>query len=210
MRTYNWRRLPPGTELSFYLDRGEAARRFVNVCGEIVNEEGRVVGMGEGPRYDDAYFETLYKIVSMPPQPTAPRPGETVKVPAGMTVSEFLSTIPPTQAKPGAWLASLTSAERKECAVSRGFFAYFPDATAIVARHSVRMNEKHNPGQPVHWARGKSTDQPDCEARHLIATSVDPDVKDADGAHEMVCKAWRAMADLQEWIERKHARGEKI
>lgn len=112
--------------------------------------------------------------------------------------------------KPGAWLASLTSAERKECAVSRGFMAYFPDAIALVARHSVRMNEKHNPGEPVHWARGKSNDQPDCEARHLIATSVNPDEQDADGAHEIVCKAWRALADLQEWAERKHARGEKV
>jgi hypothetical protein len=116
----------------------------------------------------------------------------------------------PKQVKPGDWLASLTSAERKECAVARGFFAYFPDAIAIVARHSVRMNEKHNPGQEVHWARGKSTDQPDCEARHLIATAVDPDVQDADGAYEMVCKAWRSFADLQVWIERKHARGDKL
>lgn len=112
--------------------------------------------------------------------------------------------------KPGDWLASLSSAERKECAVSRGFMAYFPDAIALVARHSVRMNEKHNPGQPVHWARAKSADQPDCEARHLIATSVNPDMQDADGAYEIICKAWRAMADLQLWAEGKFSKGETI
>lgn len=115
-----------------------------------------------------------------------------------------------TAPSPGAWLSSLSSAERKECAIARGFLAYFPDAVALVARHSVRMNEKHNPGEPVHWARGKSTDQADCVARHLTAVAVDPDVRDADGAYEIVCNAWRAMAALQEWVESKHTGGEKI
>jgi len=113
------------------------------------------------------------------------------------------------QGKPGSWLASLTSAERKECAVVTGLFAYFPDALALVARHSVRANEKHNPGQPVHWAREKSKDHADCEGRHLIATAVSQDALD-DGQPEMVCKAWRALADLQMWVEGKVARGEKV
>lgn len=111
---------------------------------------------------------------------------------------------------PGDWLGSLTSAERKECALSRGLAAYFPDALALVARHSVRMNAKHNPGQPVHWSREKSNDHADCELRHLVATSVDPDVRDADGAYEMVCKAWRSLADLQMWAERKFNRDGRI
>lgn len=115
----------------------------------------------------------------------------------------------PKAALPGSWLASLSSEERKECAVARGFLAYFPDATAAVARHSVRMNEKHNPGEPVHWSRHKSADQSDCEARHLIAAAVDPDALDG-GQPEMICKAWRAMADLQLWIEEKVRKGEKI
>jgi hypothetical protein len=114
--------------------------------------------------------------------------------------------IPDAPPMPGNWLASLDSKQRKECAVQRGFNNYFPDAIALVARHSVRMNEKHNPGEPVHWARGKSTDQPDCEARHLLAVATDRDAQDADGAYEMICKAWRAMADLQEWAEQKFSR----
>ena len=111
---------------------------------------------------------------------------------------------------PGDWLNSLSSAERKECAISRGFEAYFPDAIAIVARHSVRMNEKHNPGLPVHWARGKSTDHDDCIARHSMNVAVDQDSVDADGAYHVVCRAWRAMAAVQVWLEEKHQRGEKL
>ena len=103
--------------------------------------------------------------------------------------------------KPGDFLASLTSAERKEVAVARGLFAYFPDALALVARHSVRSNEKHNPGQPVHWSRDKSSDHEDCIARHSLAVAVDPDSLDGDAPH-IVCRAWRALAALQVWAER--------
>ena len=110
---------------------------------------------------------------------------------------------------PGAWLESLTSAERKEVAVARGLFAYFPDALALVARHSVRSNEKHNPGEPVHWARGKSTDQEDCIGRHSIAVAVDENSLDGGEPH-IVCRAWRALAALQLWAEAKHAKGEKL
>ena len=112
-------------------------------------------------------------------------------------------------AEPGDWLQSLTSAERKEIAVSRGLFAYFPDALALVARHSVRANEKHNPGEPVHWAREKSTDHEDCIARHSLAVAADPDSMDDDAPH-IVCRAWRALAALQVWTEGRHGQGEKI
>lgn len=105
-----------------------------------------------------------------------------------------------TEEKPGAWLASLTSSERKEAAMSRGLLAYFPDALALVARHSVRANEKHNPGQPVHWAREKSKDHEDCIIRHSAAIAVDPDSLD-DGQPHIVCRAWRALAALQLWAE---------
>lgn len=104
--------------------------------------------------------------------------------------------------KPGDFLASLTSAERKEVAVARGLFAYFPDALALVARHSVRSNEKHNPGQLVHWSRDKSSDHEDCIARHSLAVAVDPDSLDGDAPH-IVCRAWRALAALQVWAERE-------
>lgn len=112
-------------------------------------------------------------------------------------------------AQPGGWLQSLSSADRKEVAMARGLFAYFPDALAVVARHSVRSNEKHNPGQPVHWSREKSADHEDCIGRHSIAVAADPDSMDGDAPH-VVCRAWRALAALQLWAEAKRARGEKV
>ena|SRR3990167_7836743 len=111
------------------------------------------------------------------------------------------------QAAPGDWLQSLSSAERKECPVYSGFMAYFPDAIAAVARHSKSGNDKHNPGEPLHWSRDKSMDQEDCEARHMLGgEGRDP----ADGTLHKIGKAWRAMADLQVHIERLHGRGEKV
>ena len=44
---------------------------------------------------------------------------------------------------------------------------YFPDATLAEVGVSVAGNEQHNPGQPLHWARGKSTDQLNTAFRHL-------------------------------------------
>jgi hypothetical protein len=107
-----------------------------------------------------------------------------------------------TATQPGDWLASLTSAERKEVAVSRGLFAYFPDALALIARHSVRANAKHNPGQPVHWSREKSSDHEDCIGRHSLAVAVDENSMDDDAPH-IVCRAWRALAALQLWAEKQ-------
>ena len=109
------------------------------------------------------------------------------------------------EANPGAFLNSLTSAERKEVAVARGLFAYFPDALALIARHSVRSNEKHNPGQPLHWSRDKSSDHEDCIDRHSLSIAVDPDSLDGLEPH-MVCRAWRSLAALQLWAEMKYAK----
>ncbi len=113
------------------------------------------------------------------------------------------------EAKPGVFIDSLSSAERKQAAVSRGLFAYFPDALALIARHSVRSNEKHNPGQPVHWAREKSTDHEDCIARHSLSIAIDPNSLD-DGQPHIVCRAWRALAALQLWAEAQHAPAEQV
>jgi len=60
------------------------------------------------------------------------------------------------------------SAERKTYPLYRGLFQYFPRALAAVAHHSFVGNEKHNPGEPLHWAREKSTDHPDCILRHVM------------------------------------------
>jgi hypothetical protein len=80
-----------------------------------------------------------------------------------------------------------------------GLMAYFPNALAEVARVSKIGNDQHNPGQPMHWARGKSTDHANKIARHLI----DVGRKDARGVRHAARLAWRALALLQEEIERE-------
>ncbi len=49
-----------------------------------------------------------------------------------------------------------------------GLLAYFPAALAGVARVSKQGNDKHNPGEPLHHARGKSRDHANCIVRHLV------------------------------------------
>lgn len=56
---------------------------------------------------------------------------------------------------------------RKKIPMFSGLKAYFAAALAGVARHSMRGNDKHNPGQPLHHARGKSMDHEDCIERHV-------------------------------------------
>jgi len=89
---------------------------------------------------------------------------------------------------------SYTSAERKEMPVHEIIAHYFPDAIAALARHSKRANDKHNPGELMHWAREKSTDHLNCAVRHLMTPdAVDPDT----GEIELVGALWRCAAALQ-------------
>lgn len=57
--------------------------------------------------------------------------------------------------------------QRKNTPMLSGCINYFLAAIAGVARHSKRSNAQHNPGEPMHWARGKSTDHAECIVRHL-------------------------------------------
>lgn len=90
------------------------------------------------------------------------------------------------------------SKARKDVPMARGLLDYFPDALAAVARLSQKGNEKHNPGEPLHWSREKSSDHADCIIRHL----ADRGTADADdGELHDVKVAWRALAMLQIAIE---------
>lgn len=62
------------------------------------------------------------------------------------------------------------SNERKTYPLLSGCLKYFPAALAGVSNISYQGNNKHNPGQPLHHARGKSMDHGDCIIRHLIDT----------------------------------------
>lgn len=93
-------------------------------------------------------------------------------------------------------LIDTTSEERKTYPMARGLLDYFPDALAEVSKVSYLGNEKHNPGQPMHHARGKSADHADCIIRHLVGRGgFDGDIR------ESAAMAWRALALLQEELE---------
>lgn len=78
-----------------------------------------------------------------------------------------------------------------------GLLYYFPAALAAVAEVSRIGNEQHNPGQPMHWARGKSTDH----ANKIIRHQLDAGTFDSDGTRHSAKVAWRALAQLQEELE---------
>ena len=86
---------------------------------------------------------------------------------------------------------------RKALPLTTGVLDYFPDALAAVAHCSKVGNDQHNPGQPLHWARGKSMDHADCITRHLIERGT----VDTDGVRHSAKLAWRALALLQIEIE---------
>lgn len=103
--------------------------------------------------------------------------------------------------EPRRLITLLTSAERKEYPMATGLLDYFPDALAEVSHVSYLGNQKHNPGQPLHWARGKSNDHADCVVRHMSTRGH----IDGSGVVHLAEAAWRALADLQEYLEKKHA-----
>ncbi len=98
------------------------------------------------------------------------------------------------------------SKARKNEPIYSGVLRYFPDALAAVSRVSKVGNDKHNPGEPLHWSREKSNDHMDCVARHIITPDeIDPDSGELHLAHA----AWRILAALQ-LLEEKRLAGAGI
>lgn len=89
---------------------------------------------------------------------------------------------------------------RKERPLALGVLAYFPDALLEVAHTSYIGNKQHNDGQPLHWAREKSTDQLDAALRH-ITDHLKGEHIDDDGCYHLSKAAWRILAHLQLTLE---------
>lgn len=94
--------------------------------------------------------------------------------------------------------------ERKNHPVCTGVLDYFPLAIMEIARISKAGNDQHNPGEALHWARGKSTDQADTIVRHIMERGT----VDTDGGRHTGKAAWRILALLQ--IELEEALGKPI
>jgi hypothetical protein len=90
------------------------------------------------------------------------------------------------------------SQARKDVPLAMGVLDYFPAALVEVARVSKAGNDKHNPGQPLHHARGKSTDHADSLLRHLVDRGK---VDHETGQRHSAEVAWRALALLQQELE---------
>jgi len=89
------------------------------------------------------------------------------------------------------------AARRKGLPICTGVLDYFPDALLAVAELSRIGNDQHNPGQPLHWSKEKSTDHGDALLRHLI----DRGTLDTDGVRHAAKVAWRGLALLQTEID---------
>ncbi len=99
-------------------------------------------------------------------------------------------------------MSKTTHQQRKEIVVYTGFMKYFPKAIRAVAHLSFIANEQHNPGEPVHWDKSKSTDHLDCQFRHTLDHAEGITIDD-DNIRHLTKNAWRAMAELQMELERE-------
>jgi hypothetical protein len=107
------------------------------------------------------------------PLPEFLKPGAAYLVPKGMDprIARPVARAPSTPST-----LPTDSESRKGVPVLRGFFRYFPAAIAGAARWSKLGNDKHNPGEQLHHARGKSNDHGDCVLRHIM------DIQDIEAA----------------------------
>jgi hypothetical protein len=99
--------------------------------------------------------------------------------------------------------------ERKQIPIASGVLDYFPSALIEVAKVSFEGNNQHNPGQPLHWSRGKSSDHADTMQRHFTERGT----IDSDGLRHSAKMCWRALAILQLEMEEAgapSARGAKV
>jgi hypothetical protein len=89
---------------------------------------------------------------------------------------------------------------------------YFPDALIEVVKVAVAGNEQHNPGERLHWARGKSTDQLNTAQRHMLDHGMGNVFDDEPPAVEakiggktmhLAKAAWRLLAAIQLECEKR-------
>lgn len=91
--------------------------------------------------------------------------------------------------------------QRKTMPLASGVFDYFTSALIAVSQVSFNGNEQHNPGQDLHWARGKSDDHADTMLRHFTERGT----VDTDGTRHSAKMVWRALAILQLELETEGA-----
>lgn len=96
---------------------------------------------------------------------------------------------------------------RKDLPMFTFLTEYFPDAIIELVKVSVAGNVQHNPGEKMHWARGKSMDQLNTAMRHIfdhgmgnVYDEEPPEVIACighDGTMHLAKAAWRILAEIQ-------------
>jgi hypothetical protein len=86
---------------------------------------------------------------------------------------------------------------RKATPIATGVLDYFPRALAEVARVSLKGNEQHHAGEPLHWDKSKSTDEADALIRHFMERGK----IDIDGMRHSAKAAWRSLALLERELD---------
>jgi hypothetical protein len=123
------------------------------------------------------------------------KPGRIHRPDCGLiSARQFSQDIRSMQCLPGG------SADRKTYPMATGLVDYFPRALAAIAQLSYIGNQKHNPGQPLHWSRDKSSDHPDCLMRHFVDRGKIDNTGTIPVRHSTEV-AWRALAILELEIE---------
>lgn len=122
------------------------------------------------------------------------KPGRIHKPDCAWVRAKLLEQIAPQPVLPGG------SADRKTFPMATGLVDYFPRALAAIAQLSYIGNQKHNPGQPLHWSREKSSDHPDCLMRHFVDRGKIDNTGTIPVRHSTEV-AWRALAILELEIE---------
>jgi hypothetical protein len=103
----------------------------------------------------------------------------------------------------------IDNTQRKALPIFDGVLMYFPLALMAVAEVSRVGNDQHNPGEPLHWAREKSTDQLNTALRHMMDHGMG-NTRDIDGAWHLAKAIWRLSAELQLTIEHEQAQIKEI
>lgn len=140
------------------------------------------------PRYNECYHnpkwcscdpcrDALKRCQTKPPEP---------KVELGTTLVEKNTSLPD------------DAQERLKFPMAAGLLDYFPNALAEVSFLSFMATQQHHPDAGMHWDRSKSLEHRDKIMRHLVDTGK----VDDKGLRHSAMVAWRALALLQEELER--------
>jgi hypothetical protein len=100
------------------------------------------------------------------------------------------------------WFGTDYATRKNDWPIWDYIFDYFPLALLEEVRVAVLGNKQHNPGQKLHWAREKSTDQRNTALRHLFdyqkAKAEGVIVPRDEVGNSVLAQAiWRLKAQLQ-------------